>query len=71
MLEVAATRGATVDTGRQVDEDSLLVPQTNENVLLVDEIETAGSVLLCTAGVLNGIEVTILIDSGASECHIC
>ena len=67
-MEVAVASGATVDTGIQVDEDTLLVPQTNEIVLLADEIETAGSVLLCIAGVLNGIDVTFLIDSDASEC---
>ena len=54
----------------QVAKDSLLAPQTNEIVLLADEIEVAGSVLLCIAGFFNGIEVTFLIDSGASECFL-
>ena len=67
MKEVAVGDGATVDTSMQVTKDSLLVPQTNEIVLLANEIEAAGSVLLCIAGVLNGIEVTFLIDSGANE----
>ena len=56
-----------MDTGIQVDEDTLPVPQTNELVLPADEIESASSVLLCIAGVLNGIDVIFLIDSGASE----
>ena len=55
LLEVPAASGATVDTGIQVDEDTLPVPQTNEIILLADEIETTSSVLLCIAGVLNGI----------------
>ena len=59
-----------MDTGIQIAEDSLLVPQTNEIVLLADEIEAGGSVLLCIAGFLNGIEVTFLIDSSASECFL-
>ena len=59
-----------MDTGIQVDEDALPIPQTNEIVLPTDEIETVGSVLLCIAGVLNGIDVTFLIDSGASECFL-
>ena len=58
-----AAQGATMDTGMQVDEDSLSMPQTNE-------IETVCSVLLCIAGFLNGIYVTFLIDSGASECFL-
>ena len=59
-----------MDTGIQVDEDTLLVPQTNEVVLPTDEIEAVRSVLLCIAGVLNGIEATFLIDNGASECFL-
>ena len=54
LLEVAAI----VDKGMQFDEDSLPMPQTNEIVLPTDEIEAAGSVLLCIAGFLNGIAVT-------------
>ena len=38
LLEVVANGGATVDTGMQVDEDSLPVPQTSEIVLPTDEI---------------------------------
>ena len=70
MLEVAVVSGTTMDTSTQVDEDTLPVPQTNEFVLLADEIETIGSVLLRIAGGLNGIEVNFLIDSGASECFL-
>ena len=69
-MEVAVVEGATMDTGMQVVEDSLPVPQTNEIVLPANEIEVASSVLLCVAGFLNGIEVTFLIDSGASECFL-
>ena len=34
------------------------------------KIETTGCVLLCITGPLNGIEVTFLVDNGASECFI-
>ena len=42
----------------------------NEHVLPTDEMETTSSVLLCIAGFLNGIEVTFLIGSDASECFL-
>ena len=70
VMEVAAVDGAIVDTGMQVAEDSLPMPQTNEIVLPANKIEAVGSVLLCIAGFLNGIQVTFLIDSGASECFL-
>ena len=73
LLEAAIVDGATVDIGMQVVEDSLLMPQTNEIVLLANEIKTVGRVFFCIARVLNGIEVTFLIDSGAlidSECFL-
>ena len=69
MLEAAETGGASVDTLIQGNEDSIPVPQTNED-LPADETKAVGSVLLCIAGCLNGIEVTCLVDSGASECFI-
>ena len=50
LLEVVVANGATVDIGMQVDDNSLLVPQTNEIVLPANEIEAIGSVLLCIAG---------------------
>ena len=70
LLEVAAAGGAIVDTSIHVDEDTLPVPQTNEIFLPADETETASKVLLCIVGVLNGIDVTFLIDSGATECFL-
>ena len=51
-------------------EDSTLEPQEKEKNELADEIEAVGIILLCIVGVLNGIEVTFLIDSGASECFL-
>ena len=42
----------------------------NESDLSVDEDIPVDSVLLCILGELNGIEVTFLIDSGASECFL-
>ena len=59
-----------MDTYIQVGEDTLPMPQTNEFVLPANKIETIGSVLLCIAGFLNGIEVTFLIDNGASGCFL-
>ena len=56
--------------GVQVDEDSLLGLKRNESDLSVDEESLADSVLLYILGELNGIEVTFLIDSGASECFL-
>ena len=42
----------------------------NESDLFVDEDIPTDSVLLCILGALNGIEITFLIDSGASECFL-
>ena len=42
----------------------------DESDLSIDEDIPADSVLLCILGELNGIEVTFLIDSGASECFL-
>ena len=41
---------------------------TNDVDLSGEEIDPLDRVLLCILGKLNGIEVTFLIDSGASEC---
>ena len=68
-MDVAATVGATVDTGMHVIEDSVPVPPTNENDS-VDEIETAESVLLCVAGFLNGFSITYLGDSGVTDYFV-
>ena len=46
------------------------MPLTNDVGLSGDEIDPFGSVLLCILGKVNGIKVTFLIDSGASECFI-
>ena len=46
------------------------MPLTNDVGLSGDEIDPLGSVLLCILGKVNGIEVTFLIDSGASECFL-
>ena len=46
------------------------MPLTNDVGLSGDEIDPFGSVLLCILGKVNGIEVTFLIDSGASECFL-
>ena len=35
-----------------------------------EDIDPLGSVLLCILGKINGIEVTFLIESGASECFL-
>ena len=59
-----------MNAGVQVDEDSLPGLIMNESDLFVDEDILANSVLLCILGELNGIEVTFLIDSGASECFL-
>ena len=69
MFEATEIGGASVDTLMQEDEDSVPMPQTNED-LPTDEIEAVVSVLLCTEGCSNGIEVTFLVDSGANECFI-
>ena len=42
----------------------------DESDLSVDEDIPTDNVLLCILGELNGIEVTFLIDSGASECFL-
>ena len=62
--------GAPEEKGMQVVEDSQSVPLTNDVGLSRDEIDSPGSVLLCILGKVNGIEVTFLIDSGASECFL-
>ena len=46
------------------------MPLTNDVGLSGDEIDPFGSVLLCILGKVNGIAVTFLIDSGASECFL-
>ena len=67
LLVETAVEGTLVNAGVQVDEDSLPCLKMNESDLFVDEESHADSVLLCILGELNGIEVTFLIDSGASE----
>ena len=62
--------GTLVHTGVQVDEDSLPGLKMNESDLSADEESSAASVLLCILGEVNCIEVTFLIDSGASECFL-
>ena len=57
VLKAAESGGESVDTLMQENEDSVPMPQTNED-LSTDEIEVVGSVLLCIAGCLNGIDVT-------------
>ena len=54
----------------QVVEDSQSVPLTNDVGLSRDEIDSLGNILLCILGKVGGIEVTFLIDSGASECFL-
>ena len=54
----------------QVDEDSLASFKMNESDLSADKESPADSVLLCILGEVNGIEVTFLIDSSASECFL-
>ena len=51
--------------GQQKNEESTSGPSVE--VTLADEIETAKVVLLCVAGTLEGIPVTFLVDSGASD----
>ena len=46
------------------------MPLTNDVGLSGDEIDPFGSVLLCILGKVNGVAVTFLIDSGASECFL-
>ena len=62
--------GAPEEKGMQVDEDSQLVPLTNDVGLSGDEIDSPGNVLLSILGKINGIEITFLIDSGTSECFL-
>ena len=69
-LVETAVGGTLVSAGVQVDEDSLPGLKRNESDLFVDEERPADSVLLCILGEVNGIEVTFLIDSGASECFL-
>ena len=59
-----------MNAGVQVDEDSLPSLAMDESNLSVDKDILVDSVLLCILGELNGIEVTFLIDSGASECFL-
>ena len=66
-----AVESTLVNASVQVNEDSLLGLAIDESDLSVDEDVPADSVLLCILGELNGIEVTFLIDSGASECFLC
>ena len=61
---------APEEKGMQIVEDSQSVPLTNDVDLLGEEIDPLGSVLLCILGKVNGIEVTFLIDSGASEVSV-
>ena len=70
LLVETAVEGTLVHAGVQVDEDSLPGLKMNESDLFVDEESPTDSVLLCILGELNGIEVTFLIDSGASECFL-
>ena len=62
--------GAPKEKGMQVVEDSQPVPLTNDVELSGDEIDSPGSLLLCILGKVEGIEVTFLIGSGASECFL-
>ena len=65
-----AVEGTLVHTGVQVDEDSLPGLKRNESDLSADAENPTDSVLLCILGEVNGIEVTFLIDSSASECFL-
>ena len=58
------------EKGVQVDEDSLPGDFIDEVDLSADEEVPTDSVLLCILGELNGLAVTFLIDSGASECFL-
>ena len=62
--------GAPEEKGMQVVEGSQSEPLINEVGLSGDEINSPGSVILCILGKINRIEVTFLIDSGASECFL-
>ena len=66
----AAVEETCTEAGVQVDEDSLPGLETDEVKLSADEDIPADNVLLCILGELNGIAVTFLIDSGASECFL-
>ena len=70
LLVDIAVDGILVDTGMQVDEDSLPGESRDETDLSVDESVPTDSILLCILGELNGIKMTFLIDSGASECFL-
>ena len=67
LLVDTAVESTLVHAGVQVDEDSLPSLKRNESDLSIDEESPTDNVLLCILGKLNGIEVTFLIDSGASE----
>ena len=62
--------GAPEEKGMQVVEGSQSGPLTNDVGLSGGEIDSPGNVLLCILGKVEGIEVTFLIDSGASECFL-
>ena len=70
VLVDAAVEETRVDACVQVDEDSLPGLDMNASDLSADEDVLADSVLLCILGELNGIVVTFVIDSGASECFL-
>ena len=70
LLVDTAVEGTLVTASVQVDEDSLPGLAMNESDLSVDEDIPTDNVLLCIVGEVNGIEVTFLIDSGASECFL-
>ena len=70
LLVDTAVEETLVHASVQVDEDSLPRVEMNESDLSVGEDISADSVLLCILGELNGIAVTFLIDSGASECFL-
>ena len=61
--------GETVNSGKQVLEDSVSDPQTNENDS-AGEIEIIERVILCVEGCLNGYPIKFLIDSGATDCFV-
>ena len=70
LLVDTAVEETLVHASVQVDENSPLGVEMSESDLSVDEDISADSVLLCILGELNGIAVTFLIDSGASECFL-
>ena len=68
--KIAAVDGAPEENAMHVVEDSQFVPLMNDVGLSDDEFDSPSSVLLYILGKVNGIEVTFLIDSGASECFL-